>query len=295
MANIRLNQDAARNRLASMAPREEAGPPVPPSGNDPFAGRKALREAALIRYDRIERDSIQPRQEFDAESLERLARSLKERGQLQPIRVRWDEGRGVYVIVLGERRWRAAGLAGLEMLSCVVVDGNPTQAELLEDQLVENCLREDLKPTELANAYRSLMNRLGLTQTKLAERLNISQTAVSQAMAILGLPIEIKQAIDAGKVSRSVGYEASKLKGAEAQVAMVDAAALGATRAQVRAVTSNPRAGKVKQTEFRFPDGTVTVAFATGQGDDATTLILLELAIKDARRAVRVNRETDAA
>ena len=81
---------------------------------DPFEGRKQLREACSIRLDRIIADPDQPRKEFDPEALDRLAESLRARGQLQPIRVRWDEGRGVYVVVVGERRWRAARLAGLE-------------------------------------------------------------------------------------------------------------------------------------------------------------------------------------
>jgi len=74
------------------------------------AGLVRSKDAADIPVDRIDRDPEQPREEFDAEGLERLAQSLKTRGQLQPIRVRWDEGRGVYIIVCGERRWRAAKL-----------------------------------------------------------------------------------------------------------------------------------------------------------------------------------------
>lgn len=87
-------------------------------------GRKRLDAACVIRVDRIVPDPGQPRSEFDAEALERLAASLRERGQLQPIRVRWDEPADRYVIVVGERRYRAAKLAGLETLACVVVHVN---------------------------------------------------------------------------------------------------------------------------------------------------------------------------
>ena len=98
-------------------------------------------------------DSEQPRSEFDDDELQRLAESLRSRGQLQPIRVRWDAIRELWVIVSGERRWRAAGLAGLAALACVEVKGELTPESILEDQLVENCLRSDLKPIEEARAF----------------------------------------------------------------------------------------------------------------------------------------------
>ena len=82
-----------------------------------LVGLAKEKGAARIPLERIERDPEQPRSEFDEESLARLAESLQARGQLQPIRVRWDEGRGVYVILLGERRWRAARMAGRDAAS----------------------------------------------------------------------------------------------------------------------------------------------------------------------------------
>ena len=94
-----------------------------PAGPDRLQGVARSKNAAEIPVDRIGPDPDQPREEFDAEALGRLAESLKTRGQLQPIRVRWDEEQGAYVIVCGERRWRAAELAGLPTMSCVIVDG----------------------------------------------------------------------------------------------------------------------------------------------------------------------------
>jgi len=88
----------------------------------------------LIRVDRLTRDPHQPRMEFNEEGLMRLAQSLKDRGQLQPIRVRWDEAEGCYVVVTWECRWRAAQLAGLEALACVVMTGPAAAEDLLEDQ-----------------------------------------------------------------------------------------------------------------------------------------------------------------
>ena len=119
------------------------------------------KDAVEIPLDKIVPDPDQPREEFDPEALERLAESLKTRGQLQPIRVRWDEAQGKYVIICGERRWRAARMAGLATMSCVVSEGPIDAGELLALQLIENCLREDLRPIEQARAFKSLMDRNG--------------------------------------------------------------------------------------------------------------------------------------
>src|SRR5262245_23845147 len=115
-------------------------------------GRRRLDAGCMIRLDRIGPDPAQPRKEFDEESLARLADSMRSRGQLQPIRVRWDDSADRYTVVVGERRYRAALLAGMEAIACVVVAGSPTPEDLLEDQLVENALREDLRPIEQAQA-----------------------------------------------------------------------------------------------------------------------------------------------
>ena len=129
---------------------------------DRWRGVERSRDMAMIPVAKIDRDPDQPRQEFDEEELDRLAESLRIRGQLQPIRVRWDEGRGVYVVLAGERRWRAARMAGLDKLACVIHEGVLTDEEKLAMQLVENALRADLKPVEQARAYRRLMDAQGL-------------------------------------------------------------------------------------------------------------------------------------
>ena len=134
-----------------------AGGPLPaPAHGVParYEGVTRPRDALTIPVDKLRPDPDQPRREFDEEDLQRLAESLRSRGQLQPIRVRWDAGQQSWVIVSGERRWRAAGLAGLTSLACVEVKGEPTPDEILEDQLIENCLRADLKPIEQAHAYQ---------------------------------------------------------------------------------------------------------------------------------------------
>jgi ParB family chromosome partitioning protein len=288
--NFNKSEEARRNRMAAMVDDEDEGGVTPaPASADPYAGRKQLREACAIRVDRIAPDPEQPRKEFDPGALARLAESLKARGQLQPIRVRWDEGRGVYVVVVGERRWRAARLAGLETVACVVISGAPTAAELLEDQLVENALREDLKPVEQARAFRTLMRDLGLTQQQLADKLQISQTTVSQALSLLDLPAPAQARVDAGELAPSAAYQIAKVKDPAAQSDLVDLVVSGGLsraetaeavrRASGRAKTKGNagKARRVTRRTFRKAAGcTVTVENARGLDHDVTRAALAE-------------------
>ena len=221
-------------------------------------GWKRLETAAVIRLDRIVADPNQPRTEFDPESLVRLATSHRERGQLQPIRVRWDDTASRYVVVVGERRWRAAQLAGLESLACVVVAGEPTAEDLLEDQLVENALREDLKPIEQAKAYKSLMASRSLSTRQLAERLQIGAASVAKALALLTLPCDVQEAVEAGQIAPGTAYELSKVEDSAEQAALAKEAAEGRLRRdEVQARTRTLRKGRGiakprKQTEQVF-------------------------------------------
>lgn len=208
-------------------------------------GRKRLDAACVIRLDRIVPDPGQPRKEFDPESLGRLAESLKSRGQLQPIRVRWDDAVDRYVVVVGERRYRAAQLAGLETIACVVVAGPATPEDLLEDQLVENALREDLKPIEQAQAYRALLAARGLTQRQLAERLQIGHASIARSLALLSLPEPIQEAVEEGKIAPNTGYELSKVADPDEQGRLAREAAEGRLRRdEVQERTRTPRPGR---------------------------------------------------
>ena len=145
-----------------------------------YDGVTRPKDALTIPVAKLSPDPDQPRREFDEDELQRLAESLRTKGQLQPIRVRWVEAEKAWVIVSGERRWRAAKLAGLATLACVEVKGEPTADEILEDQLIENALRTDLKPGEQATAYKTLMDRRGLSAHQLAERLSLSTMTVTR-------------------------------------------------------------------------------------------------------------------
>jgi ParB family chromosome partitioning protein len=207
-----------------------------PAGAVParWRGVAKAKDVASIPTDRIVRDEGQPREEFDEEAIDRLAESLRTRGQLQPIRVRWDEGRGAYVVVVGERRWRAAQRAGLPTLMCVIVDRPMDPAEILAVQLVENALREDLKPIEQARAYRRLMEANGWASRQVAAELNVSQAAVVKALALLELPAAVQDAVEAGDLPASTAYEVAKLADPAAQAELARAArSEGLTRSEV--------------------------------------------------------------
>ncbi len=152
---------------------------------------------AVVPVDRIDASPEQPRKTFDEESLRGLADSIREQGVLQPILV---EKRGErYLIVAGERRFRAARLAGLAEVP--VVARSLTREEKLEISLIENIQREDLDPVEEAEAFRSLMSAMGLSQETLAKRLGKSRSAVANSLRLLNLDPEIRRSLAAGELT----------------------------------------------------------------------------------------------
>jgi ParB family transcriptional regulator, chromosome partitioning protein len=288
-----MKTDMLASVASSMQDRAGASPGnTPPAAASSLARRsegwRRHESAAVIRLDRIIADPNQPRTEFDPESLGRLADSLRERGQLQPIRVRWDDAADRYVVVVGERRWRAARLAGLESLACVVVTGEPTAEDLLEDQLVENALREDLKPIEQAKAYQSLMKSRSLSTRQLADRLQIGAATVVRALALLTLPGNMQEAVEAGRIAPATAYELSKVDDPGEQAALAREAAAGRLRRdeiQERTRTRTPRKGKgaspkkpAKDRVFRGATGRVTVELRKAAGAEAMLELLREAA-----------------
>jgi ParB family chromosome partitioning protein len=222
------------------------------------------KDAAIIPVDKIDRDPGQPREDFDTESLERLAESLRTRGQLQPIRVRWDEGRGTYVIIAGERRWRAARMAGLPTLRCVIQEGPASPEELLALQLIENALREDLRPVEQARAYRRLMDAHGWSGSEVARQLAVDQSVVSRALSLLELPALVQEQVDAGTLAIRSAAEIARLPEPDLQLQVAQAAvAEGLKRDEVAALVQAVKAkrpapaARPAPVEVDLGDGTV--------------------------------------
>jgi ParB family chromosome partitioning protein len=144
----------------------------------------------------------QPRRDFDRETIEALAGSLGEQGVLQPVLVRPRPG-GTYEIVAGERRWRAAQLAGLERIPALVRDRGDTAS--LEVALIENMAREDLNPIEEARACAALIEELGLTRKEIGRRVGRSRVAVSNLVRLLDLPDEAVELLERGELSEGHG------------------------------------------------------------------------------------------
>jgi ParB family transcriptional regulator, chromosome partitioning protein len=188
-----------------------------PREPDRFEGTDILRSAAKIDIDRIVPDQDQPRKEFDDGSIERLAASLKEHGQIQPISVRWSEAMERYLIVSGERRYRASLMAGRSTIDAMILEGERTDSQVLEMQLVENCLREDLQPIEQARAFRTLMDANGWAALRLAQTLHISESTILKALALLTLPCTVQDRVESGEIAPSVAYEISKVEDPAAQ------------------------------------------------------------------------------
>ena len=147
----------------------------------------------------IEPDPDQPRKNFDGESLSALAQSITENGLLQPIAVRPKKAGPGYVIIAGERRWRAARIAGLDEVPVIVKEVTDEQAAALA--LIENLQREDLDPIEVAEGCRRLIDQYGLTQEQAALRLGKSRSAITNTLRLLGLPDDVRQAVRQGSIS----------------------------------------------------------------------------------------------
>lgn len=162
-------------------------------------GVTPLHSARTIAVSRIVADPSQPRRTFDEEELDHLAASLRDAGQREAIRVRWDAKQDRYVIVSGERRWRAAQRAGLTTLLAIIDGDEMTNDRILEMQMIENCLRADLSAVEAGRAYRTLMTTWNCTQKELAARLHVSESKVTRSLQSLDLPAEVQREIVRGK------------------------------------------------------------------------------------------------
>ncbi len=177
--------------LASSAP---AGPNGDGAARDP-----ELRDLPV---ELIRPNPNQPRRHFDEAALVALSESLRERGVLQPILVRPQPG-GTYELVAGERRWRAAELAGFDVIPAVIRPHDDTES--LELALIENMAREDLNPVEEARACSLLVDELGLTREEIGRRVGRSRVAVSNLLRLLDLPDDILELIVEGKLSEGHG------------------------------------------------------------------------------------------
>ncbi|HEU4355789.1 MAG TPA: ParB/RepB/Spo0J family partition protein [Actinomycetota bacterium] len=164
----------------------------------------------------IQPNRRQPRAMFDDEALQALALSIQEVGILQPVVVRRSEAG--YEIIAGERRLRAARLAGLATVPVVLRESDDSEA--LREALIENIHRENLNPVELAEAFRELLEELGLKQETLAERLGVSRSHVANTIRLLALPVDVQQLLAEGKIQAGHGRALLSLADPEAQTTL---------------------------------------------------------------------------
>jgi ParB family chromosome partitioning protein len=171
-----------------------------PEAAKPSEGGDSSDEIRKIPINLIKPNRLQPRKNFDAERLSELAQSIKERGLIQPITVSFDAISNSYELVAGERRLRAAKLAGLEKIE-VNVRATQTDRDRLVDALIENIQRDDLNAIETALGYKKLMEEFEVSQTQLSERVGKSKSAVSNTLRLLDLPKDIQDAIAFEQIS----------------------------------------------------------------------------------------------
>ena len=225
------------------------------SGLDALFGGDLPPEEENLRslpISKIEPSEHQPRESFDGEKLETLADSIRSHGIIQPITVRRLEG-DHYQIIAGERRWRAARMAGLKELPARIVDADDREAMVLA--LVENLQREDLNPVEQAKGLRRLLEEYGCTQEGAAELVGCSRPALTNALRLLALPEPVLAMLEDGRLSAGHGRallalgDEKRIQGA-AEAVLRDQLSVRQTEALVRKLLSPPKQAETKKDDI---------------------------------------------
>ena len=198
------------------------------SGNSPYQ---------ILPIYKVEPNPNQPRQDFDEEELQALSDSITEHGVVQPLTVRQLDS-GYYQIIAGERRWRAARMAGISEVPAVIIEADDKKA--MELALIENLQRQDLNPVEEALGYRSLMEDYGLTQDETAKRVGKSRPAVANALRLLGLCPEVLEKLRKGELTAGHARAILTLKSEKKQMeAAQKIIALGLSVRQAELICKN--------------------------------------------------------
>ena len=216
-------------------------------GLDALFAENAVEEqgkTVALRISEIEPNRAQPRKQFDEDALSELASSISQHGVLQPLLVR-PLPNGRYLLVAGERRWRAARIAGLTEVPVVIRE--MTDQEAAELALIENLQREDLNPMEEAIGYRTLMDTYGMTQEEAAQAVNKSRPAVANALRLLHLPDELAAMVHSGTLS--AGHARTLLSFETREEQLMAAKAAVEQELSVRALEKMAKAAKKPRSE----------------------------------------------
>ena len=209
-----------------------------------------LPEVQHLRVDAIVPNRYQPRQTFSPQELAELTASLTQHGLLQPILVR-RKGDGIYELISGERRWRAAKEAGLETIQAVIRNCGDEESVVLA--LIENLQRADLNPMEMARAYHRMMNEFGLTQDIIARRVDCDRSSIANIVRLINLPLEIQQMIETNQISMGHAKVILSLPGQieQLRVAQLVVSKVLSVRETEKLIESSPVAKKRGAMELR--------------------------------------------
>jgi ParB family chromosome partitioning protein len=270
-------------------------PQLSPVPNAKDFGRRALRNFGTLAIEHVMPDPEQPRIEFSQEEIERLAESIRDKGQLHPVRVRWSDQHGKWIIISGERRFRAVRHAGLATIDAHFTEGELSKTEILEQQLIENLLRSDLRPVEEAKAFQQLMELNAWTGKELSEAIRVTQSRITRALSLLKLPEDIRAKVESGELAPSVAYEISKLPDdQQRREALVLSQSQQLTRDEVTTTVrqkkgkSSTRRQGVKQT-FLTEDGWRITVAANRKGNYHEIEQALQQALDEVRLRIENN------
>ena len=206
---------------------------------------KKTTDPQVLKISQVEPNRNQPRKQFDKESLQELAGSIKQYGIIQPIIVAKKDD--YYEIIAGERRWRAAKMAGLKEVPVVIKEYS--EKEIAEISLIENIQRENLNPIEEAKAYKSLIEEYNLTQEELSERISKSRTQITNTMRLLKLHDKVQKmlidgSISAGHARALLGLEIQEEQLLTAQKIVAENLSVRQTEDLVRQINNPPKSKK---------------------------------------------------
>ena len=207
---------------------------------DEFTNEPEVKSSLFLPISQVESCAAQPRKQFDPDALADLADSIRQHGIIQPLTVRKLQS-GYYQIIAGERRWRAARMAGLTQVPVVVIEADDRKA--MELAMIENLQREDLNPMEEAEGYRTLMEQYGLTQEETSQRVGKSRSAVANALRLLHLSDEVRTLVEEGKLSgghaRALAPLTAELQKKAAAVIIKDDLSVRQTELLVKKLTAD--------------------------------------------------------
>lgn len=224
--------------------------------SDNFVEESGSEQTVRLKIMDIEPNRDQPRKVFDEKSLSELADSISQHGVLQPLLVR-PIINGTYQLVAGERRWRAARLAGLTEVPVIIKE--MTDEEAIEIAMVENLQREDLNPLEEALGYKNMMETLNITQSEAAEKIGKSRPVIANALRLLSLPSEVQQMlndnlISAGHARALLGFESTEDMIATAKLIVRDDISVREVERLVKRSKTEPAARKSQKKEKYYSE-----------------------------------------